>query len=330
MMTILIAVLGFITIAGLGFAFAGGGGSSNAKTVKRAQAIVSGGGTADKRAKSDRRSAVNNQEARRKQILKNLKDEEKQQKAKTVTLRARLQQAGLSMNSRTFWIMSSVLGVVVGGLGLLLAPSKPWIGVGLGVAAGLGLPRWVINFLAKRRIKKFTEAFSDAIDIIVRGIKSGLPVHDCLKIIGRESPEPLAGEFRRLVESVGMGAPMDQALEKMYERMPTSELRFFSIVLAIQQKTGGNLAEALNNLSQVLRSRKLMREKIKALSSEAIASSFIIGSLPPGVVTLISVTSPKYMVPMFTDPRGNLMLMGAVFWMSCGIFVMRKMINFKF
>ena len=179
-------------------------------------------------------------------------------------------------------------------------------------------------------MKKFTEAFSDAIDIIVRGIKSGLPVHDCLKIIGKECPEPLAGEFRRLVENVGMGMAMDQSLEKMYERMPTNELRFFAIVLAIQQKTGGNLAEALNNLSVVLRGRKLMREKIKALSSEAIASSFIIGSLPPGVVTMISVTSPKYMAPLFTDPRGHLLLMAAIFWMSLGIFVMRKMINFKF
>jgi tight adherence protein B len=328
MMTILIAVLGFITVAGLGFAFAGGGGNSNAKTVKRAQAIVSGGPAGDKRAKTAR-SAVNNQEVRRKQILKNLKDDEKQQKAKTVTLTARLQQAGLTMTVRRFWIYSSILGVIVAAIGLVFI-HKPWIGPVLGMVAAVGLPRWVINFLAKRRTKKFTESFSDAIDIIVRGIKSGLPVHDCLKIIGRESPEPLAGEFRRLVESVGMGSPMDQALEKMFERMPTSELRFFSIVLAIQAKTGGNLAEALNNLSVVLRSRKLMREKIKALSSEAIASSFIIGALPPGVVTLISVTSPKYMLPMFTDPRGNLMLMGAIFWMSCGIFVMRKMINFKF
>ncbi len=329
MMTILIAVLGFVTVAGLGFAFAGSG-NSNAKTVKRAQAIVSGGATGDKRAKVSQRSAVNNQEVRRKQILKNLKDEEKQQKAKTVTLAARLQQAGLAVSVQNFWIFSSILGVIVAVTGLVLLHNKPWVGPVLGVVAAVGLPRWIINFLAKRRTKKFTEAFSDAIDIIVRGIKSGLPVHDCLKIIGRESPEPLAGEFRRLVESVGMGAPMDQALEKMYERMPTSELRFFSIVLAIQAKTGGNLAEALNNLSVVLRSRKLMREKIKALSSEAIASSFIIGSLPPGVVTMISITSPKYMAVMYSDPRGNMMLMFAVFWMSLGIFVMRKMINFKF
>lgn len=324
MLTILIAVLAFVTIAGIGFAFAGSGQS---KVTKRAQTIVSGG-TAQTR-KSAARAAANTPEARRKQILKSLKAQEKQQKKVTLNLTAKLQQAGLKGNVRNFWIVSGVLGVTVLGL-LVLFTQNPWIGLGAGFAAGLGLPRWVVNFLANRRIKKFTEHFSDAIDIIVRGIKSGLPVHDCLKIIGRESPEPLAGEFRNLVENVGVGVSIDAALEKMYQRMPTNELRFFSIVLAIQQKTGGNLAEALNNLSQVLRARKLMREKIKALSSEAIASSFIIGSLPPGVVVLITVTTPSYMAPMFSDPRGHLMLMGAAFWMSCGIFVMRKMINFKF
>ncbi len=196
--------------------------------------------------------------------------------------------------------------------------------------AGLGLPRWVIGFLAKRRTKKFTEAFADAIDIIVRGIRSGLPVGDCLKIIARESPQPLAGEFNRLVESLAMGVTVEQGLEKMYERMPTSELRFFTIVLAIQSKTGGNLAEALANLSTVLRARKLMREKIKALSSEATASAFIIGCMPPAVMGLVLVTTPSYMMTMFTDPRGNVMLMGGAIWMSIGIFVMRRMINFKF
>jgi tight adherence protein B len=326
MMMVLVAVLAFVTIAGLGFVFAGGD-SASARTTKRAQAIVSGGSPAT-RVRSAR-AAANSPEARRKQILKTLKDQDKLQKKALLSITAKLQQAGLAFTPRQFWIASAVFGLIVGAIVLPFGKS-PLIALGLAFAAGLGLPRWIVGFLAKARIKKFTEAFSDAIDIIVRGIKSGLPVHDCLKIIGKECPEPLAGEFRRLVESVGMGAPMDQALEKMYERMPTNELRFFAIVLAIQQKTGGNLAEALNNLSVVLRGRKLMREKIKALSSEAIASSFIIGSLPPGVVTLISVTSPKYMAPMFTDPRGHLMLMGAVFWMSLGIFVMRKMINFKF
>lgn len=326
MLTIIVAVLAFITIAGLGFAFAGGD-SESTRATKRAQALVSGG-SGESRVRGGRPPA-NSPEARRKAILKTLKDQDRRQKKATLSIAARLQQAGLTFTEKQFWIASAVFGLVIGALSLPFGRS-PLIALGLAFAAGLGLPRWVVGFIAKGRMKKFTEAFSDAIDIIVRGIKSGLPVHDCLKIIGKESPEPLAGEFRRLVENVAMGLAMDQALEKMYERMPTNELRFFAIVLAIQQKTGGNLAEALNNLSVVLRGRKLMREKIKALSSEAIASSFIIGSLPPGVVTLISITSPKYMAPLFTDPRGHLMLMGAVFWMSLGIFVMRKMINFKF
>jgi tight adherence protein B len=328
MTIIIVAILAFITVAGLGFVFAGGGSSSSAKTVKRTQAIVSGGAARDGR-KVTSKAAVNTPELRRKQILKTLKEQEKQQKKARFNLAAKLQQAGLSGDTKGFWIISGVVGVSAVGAMLLLG-QNPFIGLALGFAAGFGLPRWVVGFLAKRRIKKFTEHFSDAIDIIVRGIKSGLPVHDCLKIIGRESAEPLAGEFRSLVENIGVGVSIGDALEKMYERMPTSELRFFAIVLAIQQKTGGNLAEALNNLSQVLRARKLMREKIKALSSEAIASSFIIGSLPPGVVVLITVTTPSYMAPMFNDNRGHLMLLGAVFWMSCGIFVMRKMINFKF
>jgi tight adherence protein B len=327
MVVVIIAILGFVTLAGLGLAFAGPG--EGAKVAKRAQSIVSGGPREVRAANAKSKSAVTNADNRRKQIVKGLKEQEKQQKKQTVTTEARLHQAGLSLTVRNFWVISAVLAL--GTFGLVIAlDQKPWIGLALGLAAGFGLPRWVIGFLGKRRTKKFTEAFSDAIDIIVRGIKSGLPVHDCLKIIGKESPEPVAGEFRRLVENVGMGLPLDASLEKMFARMPTPEVRFFAIVIAIQAKTGGNLAEALNNLSTVLRGRKMMREKIKALSSEAIASSFIIGSLPPGVVILIMVTTPGYMAPMFSDPRGHLMLLGAVFWMALGIFVMRRMINFKF
>jgi tight adherence protein B len=327
-MIVLIAVLGFIVIAGVGFVFAGSGSAGpGVKAMKRAQSIASGGPAAT-RTKA-RAPVGHTQELRRKQLMKSLKEQERLQKKQSASLQSKLLQAGLAVSMQQFWITSGVLAAIVLVIMLLLR-QQPLLCLGLAFAAGLGLPRWIVGILAKRRMKKFTEAFSDAIDIIVRGIKSGLPVHDCLKIIGKECPEPLAGEFRRLIENIGIGMTIDQALEKMFERMPTSELRFFTIVLAIQQKTGGNLAEALNNLSQVLRARKLMREKIKALSSEAIASSFIIGSLPPAVVILITVTTPAYMRVMFTDPRGNMMLLGAVFWMSCGIWVMRKMINFKF
>jgi tight adherence protein B len=225
--------------------------------------------------------------------------------------------------------MSAVLGVTLFIVAYVIKHIV-LLDLGVGLVAAFGIPRWIVGFLAKRRLKKFTELFSDAIDVIVRGIRSGLPVHDCLKIIGRESPEPLGSEFTRLVENIGMGMTTDQALEQMYGRLPTSELRFFTIVMAIQQKTGGNLAEALNNLSQVLRSRKLMREKIKALSSEAVASASIIGVMPPAVVILIMITSPAYMSILFNDPRGQLTFLGGCLWMALGIFVMRKMINFKF
>lgn len=325
LLAIIAAILAFVTVAGLGLAFAGGGQS---KASKRAQAIVANGGSAERKNRA-KAAAVNDPTSRRKQILKTLKDQERQARKATLTLDARLRQAGLSTSVRTFWIVSMVVALVVFA-GAFVFIKQPLAAVGLAFAAGFGLPRWVIGFLGKRRTKKFTEAFSDAIDIIVRGIKSGLPVHEALKIIGRESPQPLAGEFTRLVENIGMGMTVEQALEKMFERMPTPELRFFTIVLAIQAKTGGNLAEALANLSTVLRSRKLMREKIKALSAEATASAFIIGMLPPGVVTLITITAPSYMHVMFTDPRGQLMLLGGVIWMCIGIFVMRKMINFKF
>ncbi|MBU2419046.1 MAG: type II secretion system F family protein, partial [Alphaproteobacteria bacterium] len=168
------------------------------------------------------------------------------------------------------------------------------------------------------------------VDVIVRGIKSGLPVHDCFKIIARESPAPLGGEFQTLVEGLGVGLTLQQALDKMYERMPTPELKFFAIVIGIQQKTGGNLAEALGNLSAVLRARKMMGEKIKALSSEATASAGIIGALPPAVMIMVSVTTPAYMAKLFTDPRGQFMLLVAVMMMALGVFVMKRMISFKF
>jgi tight adherence protein B len=325
MLTIVIAILLFVVLGGVGFALAGGD-SNQTKTLKRARSIAGGGAVA---ARARARVANSTPDVRRKQILQTLREQEKRQKQASLTLNARIQQAGLETTPKMFWIVSGVIGTIA--LLALLVLRQPWfIGLGAGFAAGFGLPRWILSFLAKKRTKKFTESFSDALDIIVRGIKSGLPVHDCLRIIGAETPEPLAGEFRRLTENIGMGMSIDQALEKMFERMPTSELRFFIIVLVIQQKTGGNLAEALNNLSNVLRSRKLMREKIKALSSEALASAWIIGCLPPSVVVLIMVTAPTYMTTMFTDPRGNIMLMGAGFWMCMGVFTMRKMINFKF
>ncbi|OYX36797.1 MAG: secretion protein F [Caulobacterales bacterium 32-69-10] len=324
MMLILVAVLGFVTVAGIGFAFVGGEGGQ-AKTARRIAAVA---GTGPKEKRGARLAPAEAASQRRKQIIDSLKANEKQQRKTRLTVDSRLRQAGLSFTPKQFWIFCAGLAVSVAALSLLFG-LNPLACLGLGFGAGLGLPRWVLGVMIKRRHKGFTEDFPNAIDIIVRGIKSGLPVHDCLKVIARESPAPVDGEFQRLVEGLGLGMSLDQGLDRMYDSMPTPEVRFFSIVMAIQQKTGGNLAEALSGLSSVLRARKLMREKVKAMSGEAVASAVIIGSLPPGIMALVSITSPAYMAPLYNDPRGHLMLLGGALWMAAGIFMMRRMINFK-
>ena len=323
MLLLLTLLLAAASAGGVVFAFAWTDGF-NGKVLKRAQSFA----TTNKVERS-RRNSQDHAGARRKKILTDLKAIDRQQRKKSLSLESRMQQAGLMANVRGFWIGSAVIAGVMMALGFILTHNA-LEALGLAFAAGLGLPRWVLGFLSKRRIKKFTSAFPDATDVIVRGIKSGLPVHDCLKIISTEAPQPLCEEFRILVENLGMGMSMDQGLDKMFTRMPTNEVRFFAIVLGIQQKTGGNLAEALNNLSVVLRSRKMMAEKIKAMSGEAVASAGIIGVLPPGIMMLVQVTTPAYMAPMYSDPRGHILLMIGGMWMALGIFVMRKMINFKF
>jgi tight adherence protein B len=185
-----------------------------------------------------------------------------------------------------------------------------------------------LSFLMKRRIKRFIDEFPNAIDIIVRGIKSGLPLADCLRIISMEAREPLKGEFRAIVEAQTLGLTMGDACQRMTQRMPIQEANFFAIVIQIQQKSGGNLSEALANLSKVLRDRKRMKGKIAAMSMEAKVSAIIIGSLPFVVAAMLSASSPDYLAPLFQSETGHLLLLGSAFWMSCGVIIMRHMINF--
>jgi tight adherence protein B len=324
---IVVTVLAFVAVGGVGLVFAGVG-SSSSRTAKRVQALAQkgkgGGRNGGMRAPTSADAAQ-----RRKQLQRTLQEQEKQRRAAAFDAAMKLRQAGLAVDVKVFWMVSGIVGLVAAGA-VLIGGFPSYVALMAGFVAGAGLPLWVLGFLAKRRNNKFAMAFADAVDIIVRGLRSGLPLHDCFKVIGKESPEPLSGEFRRLVENLSMGMTLDQALEKMYANMPAPELRFFAIVLNIQQKTGGNLGEALGNLSAVLRGRRMMREKIKALSSEAVSSAGVIGCLPPGVAGLLSVVNPHYLAPMFTDPRGHLLLAAGATIMSIGIMVMRKMINFKF
>lgn len=247
---------------------------------------------------------------------------------KRVTLQQKLEQAGLAFGPREFYIGSAVCGVLLGFVGFVSGQQLA-VTAGLFFVGGLGLPHWYVGFQIANRQKKFANEFSNAIDVIVRGVKSGLPVNECLKIIAAEAPKPVNEEFEQLVEGFRIGLSLEQGMTRMYERMPLQEVSFFGIVLMIQQKTGGNLAEALNNLAGVLRGRKLMDGKIKALSSEAKASAMIIGALPFLVMGAVKVSSPTYLDPLFTTPTGNFILLGAGCWMSLGIYVMKSMMKIK-
>ena len=270
------------------------------------------------------------QRSRREQVENTLKDlEARHQKESKVSLSMRISRAGLDWSTQKFMVMSAVLaavffaGAMVAGGGLLGA-------AGLAFAAGLGLPRWFLGFMKKRREKAFLKTLPDAVDVIVRGIKAGLPLFESLKVVVADSPEPLRSEFNAIIETQAIGIPLGDACTRLYERMPVPEANFFGIVIAIQQKSGGNLSEALGNLSKVLRDRKKMSEKIQAMSMEAKASAGIIGALPPIVMLLVYLTTPGYISLLWTHPTGQLMLVGCVIWMSIGILVMKKMINFDF
>ena len=272
-------------------------------------------------------SRVNDVAKRRKQVADSLKELDARSKSKKITFETKMAQAGVSWKKQNYYIVSGVLGIVALLIGVFIV-GNPVMGIGMGVIVGLGFPAWYLSFLRKRRIKKFLAEFPGAVDIIVRGIKAGIPLGDCLRNIATEAAEPVRTEFRVMVEAQTMGLSVSEAVERIVDRVPAAEANFFSIVISIQQKAGGNLAEALTNLSNVLRDRKKMRGKIKAMSSEAKASAGIIGALPPLVAFFVYLTSPAYISLLFVTPTGHMVLAFCAFWMGTGIFVMKKMINF--
>jgi len=323
MFYMVLGVLVFFALGGVAFAFAGAGGD---KTKKRMAAVARPMASA-----RVIKGAGDSNQQRRKNVQVMLKELEKQtaQKTKRPSLRRRIEQAGLTMTPRTFWIISALCGIMAAGAAFFAVKILYLIPLA-GFAFAIGFPRWVLAFLKSRREKQFTREFASAIDTIVRSVKSGLPVGEALKVVASEISEPVSGEFKLLNESLKVGVTMEDGLKRMFERMPTAEVNFFAIVMSIQQKSGGNLSEALTNLSGVLRDRKRLQGKIRAMSSEAKAGAMIIGSLPPGVTAMIYITTPDYIEPMFKVPLGNLMLIGCVVWMAIGIMVMKKMVSFKY
>jgi tight adherence protein B len=301
--------------------------------------ILSGERKAEKRQESVARTGAPvrisgqraaNPKSRREQVEGSLKEiEQRRSKAKSPPLSVRIAQAGLTWSKRKFLIISAVLGTL--GFLVALGLNAGLLGAaGMAFAGAFGLPMWILKFLKKRRESQFLKHFPDAVDVIVRGIKAGLPLLDSIRVITNDSPDPVRSEFRGIVETQSFGVPLGEACTKLYERIPVAEANFFGIVISIQQKAGGNLSEALGNLSRVLRDRKKMKAKIQAMSMEAKASAMIIGCLPPGVMALVYITSPQYISLLWTESFGRMMLAACATWMLLGVMVMRKMINFDF
>jgi tight adherence protein B len=287
------------------------------ETISRASPLARGASTRQ------------NPRSRREQVEGSLRELEARSKAKSASLATRISQAGLKITKQQFYLMSAGFGLLVF-LIFFLVNAGLIVAAAAAFAAAFGVPLWTLHFLKKRRYAKFLAGFPDAVDIIVRGIKAGLPLMESLKIICTEAPEPLRSEFKSILETQAIGMPLGDACGKLYESVAVPEANFFGIVVSIQQKAGGNLSEALGNLSKVLRERKKMHAKIQAMSMEAKASAAIIACLPLAVMILVYLTSPSYIELLWTTPTGRFMLACCAFWMTMGVLVMRKMINFDF
>lgn len=267
---------------------------------------------------------------RREQVAKTLSEiEAKAKNANTATLELKLARAGLSWTKRTFYTVSGGCAAILGLL-LFIVTDSPVAAAGAAFAGGFGVPAWLLRHLRLRRIAKFNKELPNAVDVVVRGIRTGIPVGDCFRMVSREAEEPVRSEFRTVIETQAMGLSLGEAVSRLFERVPTAEVNFFAIVINIQQQSGGNLSEALNNLSTVLRDRAKMRGKVQAMSMEAKASASIIACLPFGVAGITTLTSPDYISLLWTTDVGTIALVGAAIWMSIGVFTIKKMIAFDF
>lgn len=329
-------ILAFIALAGVSagavaYALMFNRIQSEEKTEKRLETI--------KRAETDRsivaatRDRAAEAAKRRKSVQDSLKDLENKQKSrdqvvKKPPLKVQIRQAGMTVSMEKFYLYSVICGVVLAALAFM-GGAPVWAVPGALLVGALGLPRWFVTFRRGRRVKAFLNEFPNALDIIVRAVKSGLPLNDGIRLIANEAQEPVKTEFRRIVDAQQVGLSIPEAAMRMTETMPCPEAGFFGIVIQIQQQAGGNLSEALGNLSRVLRDRKKMKAKVQALSMEAKASAVIIGSLPFIVAFLVYLSSPNYIMPLFTTSSGHMILAFSAVWMSIGIFVMRKMMNFE-
>jgi len=321
---LLIALLAMVVVGALGFALmpsAIGGG----RAQKRLNTFKG-----DVRVNRLEQDALRNRDQRRKDLQQALKSQtDALNQKKRVTLKQLLFQAGMTIKPAGFIRNSIILGAVV--TIVLVAVQVPiFLAPVFGFAAGYLVPRMYVTRKRRKYQDMFLDELPNAVEAIVRGVKTGLPLNDSIRVVAKDAKEPVKSEFARVLDQQSVGMTMSDAVTVLLDRVPLPEVNFFVVVITVQQQAGGNLSEALGNLAKVLRNRKKMKQKIKAMSSEAKASAGIIGSLPFVVGILVSLTSPTYLAPLFTTTLGNIWLGIGVVMLSAGIFVMSKMVKFDY
>ena len=321
MLMIFMVVLG---VGALALAYFAVSGPSASKSVKRRMELI-------KERHGDVIAA--NAQAQIRKLFANRKTSTVESLASTLIPKPALLRKRIEMTGRDItlgrYAMICIGLVVVVAIGLMFQGAPFLLGLFAGMFVGIGLPHFIIGKMITKRVAKFTSNFPDAIELMVRGLRSGLPITETLGIVASEIPGPVGLEFRMVADKMKIGRTMEAALQDTADRLGTPEFQFFVITLAIQRETGGNLAETLSNLADVLRKRAQMRLKIRAMSSESKASAYIIGALPFVVFTLVTLINPQYMGGFFTDQRLIVAGIGGMIWMSIGAFIMAKMINFE-
>jgi tight adherence protein B len=323
MTPLLLALLAVVAVGAAGFALVPSlmGGGRAEKRIKALQGDIQ----VNRRLTNDART----RDSRRKEIQQTLRQQTEalEKKKKQIPLQLRLYQAGMKLKPAAFIRNSVIFGVLLFIAAFVMQVELLYCIV-FGLAGGYLLPRMYLN----RRRKKYQNAFLDelpnAVEAIVRGVKSGLPLNDSMRLVAREAKEPIKSDFQRVLDQQSMGKSIHEAVISLYDRVPLSEVNFFVVVIGVQSQSGGNLSEALGNLARVLRNRKKMKMKVKAMSSEAKASAGIIGSLPIIVAILVSLTTPTYLLPLIDTDVGKICLGVAAILMFLGGFIMNRMVQF--
>jgi len=324
MTMLLLVALFVITIGAAGFALVPSA-LGNKRAEKRMKAFQG-----DIRANRREADASRTREDRRRSVQQALKSQTDELNAKRrLSLSDLIFQAGMTIKPAAFIRNSIIFGAVLFVV-LMIVQVPIYFAAIFGVAGGYLLPRFYVSRRRKKYQDRFLDELPNAIEAIVRGVKTGLPLNDSMRVVAKDTKEPVKSEFARVLDQQSFGMSMTEAVQVLLDRVPLPEVNFFVVVISVQQQAGGNLSEALGNLSRVLRNRKKMKQKVKAMSSEAKASAGIIGSLPIVVAVLVSLVSPAYLVPLFATPVGNVCLAIGVFMLAMGIFVMNRMVQFEF